>query len=59
MKRLLEACAEFWFSQEAATAVEYGLLTALVALVVVGALALVANELKNTFEIIETHLGGV
>jgi pilus assembly protein Flp/PilA len=58
VNRLIRNFQAFRLDEEGATAVEYGLLTALIAVVVIGALSLIAQELQGTFETIAMQLGG-
>jgi pilus assembly protein Flp/PilA len=43
---------------EGATAIEYGLLAALIAVAIIVAVRLVGDQLVTTFETVETELGG-
>jgi len=43
-------------SEDGATAIEYGLIAALVAIVTIGALTSVGDELNTTFENVQTQL---
>jgi pilus assembly protein Flp/PilA len=45
--------------EEGATAIEYGLLAALVAVAIIVAVRLVGTELTNTFTTVSTELGAV
>ena len=46
MKRLLQS---FWNDQRGATAIEYGLIAALIAVVVIGSVTAVGTNLKGKF----------
>ncbi len=43
-------------SDESVTAIEYGLIAALIAVVIISAVTLVGTELSNTFDTIQTEL---
>lgn len=43
--------------EEGATAIEYGLIAALIAVVIIGAVTLLGTNLSNTFETIATATG--
>ena len=54
-------CALIWLksfadSDEGVTAIEYGLIAALIAVVIIGAITLVGGELTATFDQIATEL---
>lgn len=44
--------------EEGASAVEYGLLVALIAIVIIGAVAVVGTQLNDTFDEVGASLGG-
>jgi len=48
----------FWQEEEGVTAIEYGLIAALIAVVIIGALTIVGGELNTVFEKIGNALGG-
>jgi pilus assembly protein Flp/PilA len=48
----------FLKDESGATAIEYGLIAALISVVIVGAVGLVGSSLNNTFTTIQTKLGG-
>lgn len=48
--------ARFMKDESGATAIEYGLIAALISIVIIGAVSLVGSELTNTFQNIETQL---
>ncbi|MDH5189564.1 MAG: Flp family type IVb pilin [Rhodospirillaceae bacterium] len=56
MKRFYNHIARFKNDESGATAIEYGLIAALIAVVLIGALSLVGNDLKNKFTDISTEL---
>ena len=45
-------------SEEGATAVEYGIMVALIAVVIIGAVAAIGIALNGKFEVVQTKLGG-
>jgi pilus assembly protein Flp/PilA len=53
MKSLVK---RFLKDESGATAIEYGLIAALIAVVIITAVGLVGTELKTTFETIQTKL---
>lgn len=56
--KLIAQIKQFIRDEEGAAAVEYGLLAALIAVVVVAAISLVGNRVCETFRTIATKLGG-
>ena len=54
MKKLLR----FLKDEEGVTAIEYGLIAALIAVVIVAAVTLVGGELKTTFEAVKAGFAG-
>jgi pilus assembly protein Flp/PilA len=48
---------KFIRDEEGATAIEYGLIAALIAVVIIGAVTLVGTNLNNTFNTIATNIG--
>ncbi len=54
MKKLMR----FLKDEDGVTAIEYGLIAALIAVVIIGAVTLVGGELKKTFETVESALAG-
>lgn len=48
--------AEFWECESGATAIEYGLIAALVAVAIIAVLGTMSNSLKNTFTKVSTSL---
>ena len=55
---MLRAITTFIRDEEGASAVEYGLLAALIAAVIVTAVSTLGTTLKGTFETINTKIGG-
>ncbi|VVT30786.1 Flp family type IVb pilin [Rhizobium sp. EC-SD404] len=55
MKNLI---ARFMKDESGATAIEYGLIAALISVGIIGAVGLVGNELEDTFGEIENGLAG-
>ena len=47
----------FWQDEEGVTAIEYGLIAALIAVVIIGALTLVGTNLNAVFDFIGGKLG--
>ena len=47
-----------WYREEGATAIEYGLLAALIAVAIIGALIAVGGGLNNIFNQVAGQLGG-
>lgn len=56
MKTLMTAVKAFWADEEGATAIEYGLLAALIAVVIIVAVTAVGNDLKAIFQYISGEL---
>jgi len=48
----LSAICDFWHDEDGATALEYGLLVALIALVLIGAISTVYSAIANNFNTI-------
>jgi pilus assembly protein Flp/PilA len=48
---------KFIRDEEGATAIEYGLIAALIAVVIITAVTLVGTNLSNTFQTIATNIG--
>ena len=57
MKNLQMAVKRFWADEEGVTAIEYGLLAALIAVVIIAGAALVGTNLNTLFNDIGTCLG--
>jgi pilus assembly protein Flp/PilA len=49
--------SRFVRDESGATAIEYGLIAALIAVVIIGALTLVGSNLSSTFQSVATKLG--
>ena len=62
MNALIQHFKNLWNEEEGVTAIEYGLLAALIAVVIILSVTEVGNELVNVFEAIsaalQTALGG-
>jgi pilus assembly protein Flp/PilA len=56
MKKLVQASKKFWRDESGVTAIEYGLIAALIAVGIVSAVTLIGTDLKAAFEAIETKL---
>jgi pilus assembly protein Flp/PilA len=50
--------ARFLREEEGATAIEYGLIAALISVVIIAALTAVGNSLNTKFQAVNTALGG-
>ena len=50
--------SRFIKDESGATAIEYGLIAALIAVVIIGAVQLVGTNLKATFKAVSGNLGG-
>jgi pilus assembly protein Flp/PilA len=57
-KTLLATVRQFTKDESGATAIEYGLIAAGIAVVIIGALALAGDALTNMFNTITAALGG-
>jgi len=57
MKNLLTKIENFAQDEEGASAVEYGLLVALIAAVIIGAVAAVGTSLTGTFNYVAGQIG--
>lgn len=58
MKAVWKNIQQFLRDEEGVTAIEYALIAALIAVVIIGAVTLVGNEVQNTFSQIATALQG-
>lgn len=58
MKELMHGVRRFLQDEEGATAVEYGLMVALIAAVIVTAVTLLGTEIKSTFESVCKAING-
>lgn len=56
MNKLVLATRRFLRDEEGVTAIEYGLIAALIAVVIIGSVALVGTNLKGTFDKVVTCL---
>ena len=56
MKRLIDKAKDFVSGDDGATAIEYGLLAALVAVVIIGAITSIGTGLEKTFDSVTTKL---
>ena len=57
MTKLILKTAEVFRSKDAVTAIEYGLIAALVAVAIIAALTGLTNALNGTYETVSGHLG--
>lgn len=48
---------KLWKDESGATAIEYGLLAALIAVVIIGAVATLGRTLDDTFTAVDTNIG--
>ena len=48
---------KLWKDESGATAIEYGLLAALIAVVIIGAVGVLGRTLDSTFEAVNTDIG--
>jgi pilus assembly protein Flp/PilA len=58
MKNLQMAIKRFWTDEEGVTAIEYGLIAALIAVVIIAAVRTIGTELNTTFTTIGDELAG-
>lgn len=56
MEKALQLAKRFVHDEEGVTAIEYGLIAALIAVVIIGAVTLVGNGLNGIFTFISTKL---
>jgi pilus assembly protein Flp/PilA len=56
-RKKMENLVKFVKDEEGVTAIEYGLIAALIALVIIVAVALVGTNLRTAFNNVATHLG--
>jgi pilus assembly protein Flp/PilA len=56
MKNFAKKVQQFFADEQGATAVEYGLMVALIAAVIVATVALIGGQLKTAFEKVNTAL---
>ena len=57
MEKLASGITRFLQEEEGVTAIEYGLIAALIAVVIVAAVTTVGNELKNVFNCVAGKMG--
>lgn len=57
MKKLTLAVKNFWNDEKGVTAIEYGLIAALIAVVIIASVTLVGTRLDAVFARIATELG--
>jgi pilus assembly protein Flp/PilA len=58
MKRRLLQPARLWREDRGATAVEYGLIVALIAAIIVAVVATLGTQIQAAFQAVVTQLGG-
>jgi pilus assembly protein Flp/PilA len=58
MIELMRIMQTLWKDEEGATAVEYGIMVALIAMVIIVAVALVGTNLSTLFNNVATHVPG-
>jgi pilus assembly protein Flp/PilA len=56
MKKLMRFASRLWKDEEGATAIEYGLLAALVAVAIIGAVTSLSDQLQDTFTHVDNAL---
>jgi len=56
---MVQFIKNFWQEEEGVTAIEYGLIAALIAVVIIGALTVVGTNLNAVFQFIADKLGTV
>ena len=56
MKRFIQIAKNFARNEEGATAIEYGLLAALIAVVIIATVTQMGDSLKGTFETVSNSL---
>jgi pilus assembly protein Flp/PilA len=52
----MQTISQFWSDESGATAIEYGLLAALISVVIIGAIKLVGTNLSGKFNTIAANL---
>ncbi|MBV9395120.1 MAG: Flp family type IVb pilin [Methylobacteriaceae bacterium] len=52
----MRTITKFWSDESGATAIEYGLLASLIAVVIIGAVKLVGSNLSTKFNAVATNL---
>jgi Flp pilus assembly protein, pilin Flp len=58
MKKAFEMTRRFLRAEDGVTAIEYGLIAALIAVVIIASVQAVGNNLNEVFNIIKTKLNG-
>lgn len=56
---MVNSIARFFKNEDGATAIEYGLIAALVGVAIIGALSALGGDLTSTFESVSDELSGV
>ncbi len=56
METMLNEVKQFWQDEEGVTAIEYGLIAALIAVVIIAAVTTVGQNLRNVFSFIANAL---
>lgn len=56
MEKLVQTVKQFWNDESGATAVEYGMMVALIAAVIVGAVKTLGGEVNTAFTTVSTAL---
>ena len=59
MNALIQGFKNFWNDEEGATAVEYGLMVALIAAVIIAAVTLIGTRLRDVFDFVSAALANV
>jgi pilus assembly protein Flp/PilA len=58
MNKVYFAVRRFWAEEKGVTAIEYGLIAALIAVVIIAAVTLVGTDLRTIFQSIVTAIPG-
>ncbi|ARU30858.1 Flp family type IVb pilin [Sulfuriferula sp. AH1] len=56
MQNLIHGMQRFWKDEEGVTAIEYGLIAALIAVVIIAAVTAVGTNLSNVFNFVASKL---
>jgi pilus assembly protein Flp/PilA len=56
MQNLIHGVQRFWNDEEGVTAIEYGLIASLIAVVIIGAVTLVGTNLRDVFNFVAKNL---
>ncbi len=56
MEKLVQAVQNFWYDEAGATAVEYGMMVALIAAVIVGTVQILGGQINAAFQAIVAAL---